>query len=92
MKLRARRGWLYAPVCALLVVAGCGGGGAEGRDTFTLYREGIKHPAHRMHIASFDAEKDAAYNKKNCELAQQLFQAQPGVTTKFWCERGRYHR
>lgn len=80
----------YSPVFALLLVAACGGG-AEGKDTYTLYRTGMKHPETRMHVASFDADKDVEYNKKNCELAQQLFQSQPGVTTKFWCERGKFH-
>lgn len=91
MRLRASRGWQCSPVFALLILAGCGGG-AEGRDTYTLYRSGIKDPTHRVHLASFDSEKGEAYNAKNCELARQLFQSQQGVTTKFWCERGRYHR
>lgn len=91
MRVRASRGWQYSPVLALLILAGCGGG-TEGRDTYTLYRSGIKDPAHRVHIATFDSEKGVEYNDKNCELAQHLFQSQPQVTTKFWCERGRYHR
>lgn len=88
MRLRASHGWQYSPVLALLILAGCG---AEGRDTYTLYRNGITDPAQRLHVATFDSEEGKDYNEKNCALAQQLFQAQPGVKTKFWCERGRYH-
>lgn len=91
MRLRAWRGRQYSPVLALVILVGCGGG-TEGRDTYTLYRSGIKDPSHRVHIATFDSEKGQEYNDKNCELAQHLFQSQPRVTTKFWCERGRYHR
>lgn len=90
MKLHATGGWLYSPVFSLLVLAGCGGG-TEGRTTYTLYRSGIDDPVDRVHVATFDAERGTEYNRKNCELAQHLFQAQPGVRTKFWCERGRYH-
>lgn len=36
-----------------------------------------------------DAENGVEYRHKNCELAPHLFQAQPGVTAKFWCEQRR---
>jgi len=26
------------------------------------------------------------YNLENCEVARDLFQAQPGVKVEFWCE------
>ena len=44
----------------------------------------------RIHVATFDAAGGEAYNRGNCEQAQALFQAQPGVKTKFWCEKGRF--
>lgn len=91
MRLRAWRGWSYLPVLALLILAGCDGG-IEGRDTYTLYRSGMTDPSHREHVATFDAEKGREENAKNCALAQNLFQSQPQVTTKYWCERGRFHR
>jgi hypothetical protein len=42
----------------------------------------------RIHVASFNASDGESYNRGNCEQAQLLFQAQPGVKTKFWCEKG----
>jgi len=44
----------------------------------------------RIHIATFDSTDDADYNWQNCQLASTLFQQQPGVNTKFWCEKGRF--
>jgi len=67
--------------------------------TFTLYRNSLvlHGESWRLHIATFDArsgffigDKDAYYNKENCYLAASLFQNQPDVKTKFWCEKGRY--
>ena len=29
-----------------------------------------------------------AYNNENCQQAQTLFQQQPAVIVKFWCEKG----
>lgn len=90
MELRSPRGWKYLPVFALLIVAGCDTG-TDGRDMYTLYRSDTEDPAHRVHVATFDAENGQEYNRSNCSRAQQLFQAQPGGTTRFWCERGRFH-
>ena len=28
---------------------------------------------------------------RNCDIARQLFQNQPGVTVRYWCERGRFN-
>ncbi len=41
-----------------------------------------------MHVATFDAKDGEAYNMGNCQIAQELFQKQPGVTVKYWCEKG----
>ena len=46
----------------------------------------------RLHVATFDAADGEAYNRGNCDQAKELFQAQPGVKTKFWCEKGRYRK
>ena len=58
--------------------------------TVTLYRNSATSAAMRLHVASFDAAEGAAYNLENCAKARELFQAQPGITIKFWCEPGRF--
>jgi hypothetical protein len=77
-------------ILALLVVvaAGCS---SDGK-TFTLYRNSVTDENMRLHVASFNATEGEAYNKGNCEQAQKLFQAQPGVKTKFWCEKGAFKK
>jgi hypothetical protein len=44
----------------------------------------------RLHVATFDAVDGIAYNRGNRDQARDLFQGQPGVKTKFWCEPGRF--
>ena len=56
----------------------------------TLYRSSVLNENERYHIATFDANHGSAYNWENCQLAAKLFQAQPGVTTRFWCEKGKF--
>ena len=65
-----------------------------GRDagTFVLYRNSVSDSNMRIHVATFDATDGEAYNRENCQVAQALFQAQPGVKTKFWCEKGSFHK
>jgi hypothetical protein len=71
----------------------------DGTSAFTLYRSGISKPELgvnmddvRSHVATFDADESEAYNRENCETASKLFQSQPGVTVRYWCEKGRYHK
>lgn len=79
---------------AALVGLALFGGCSPGGDTYTLYRNSVGNPQMRLHIASFDAAEGgvAGYNNENCNLAASLFQAQPGVKTRFWCEKGPYKR
>lgn len=73
----------------LLIAAG------SDAETFTLYRSSAVIENARVHVATFDAEgelPDAQYNRTNCELAANLFQHQPGVETRFWCEKGTYRK
>ena len=56
----------------------------------TLYRNSVLNENARYHIATFDTNEGEAYNWENCQLAAKLFQAQPGVTTRFWCEKGKF--
>jgi hypothetical protein len=46
----------------------------------------------RLHVAIFNAADGEAYNRENCEVAQNLFQTQPDVRTKFWCEKGNFKK
>lgn len=57
---------------------------------FTLYRNSAVNGALRMHVATFDAADGKAYNMANCGQAADLFEGQPGVKTRFWCEPGRF--
>lgn len=46
----------------------------------------------RIHVASFDARDGEKYNSENCQIGKDLFQAQPGVKARYWCEKGRYRK
>ena len=87
----ARR-FLIAFLCAAFATAitNCGSSGAG--QVFTLYRNSVTDENMRIHVSTFDAADGEAYNRENCELAQLLFKAQPGVKTKFWCEKGRFKK
>ena len=60
--------------------------------TYTLYRNSVIDPLMRVHVATFDSADGAKYNQENCQVAQELFQNQEGVITKFWCEKGRFRK
>ena len=70
------------------IMVGCDFGGT----TFTLYRNSTHDETMRIHVASFDATASETYNRRNCEQARDLFQAQGGVKTRFWCEKGRFKK
>jgi hypothetical protein len=67
----------------------------KGVVIYTLYRNSptvgtISGDDARIHVATFDAAEDKDYNKNNCETARDLFASQPGVTVRYWCERGKF--
>jgi hypothetical protein len=70
---------------AALILSGCGDNSA-----YTLYRNSPAFPDMRIHVATFDAADGDSYNGENCRIASELFSKQPGVTTRYWCEKGRY--
>ena len=74
------------------VVIGWFGHATRTGVAYTLYRNSPLESTARIHIATFDADESDNYNNENCQQAQSLFQQQPGVTNKFWCEKGRYRR
>ena len=59
---------------------------------YTLYRNSVTDETMRLHVATFDSSEGHAYNMSNCQTAQELFQKQDGVKTKFWCEKGRFRK
>jgi len=61
-------------------------------NTYTLYRTQVRNENARTHVATFDAKEDESYNKGNCQIAQELFQKQPEVIIKYWCEKGKYKK
>jgi hypothetical protein len=77
-----------------LSVFGC----KDESNIYTLYRNSPLDNNMRLHIATFDSANEAyggtseSYNKENCLLAVSLFQAQPNVVSRFWCEKGRYKK
>jgi hypothetical protein len=59
---------------------------------YTLYRSSALDDNMRIHIATFNADAEEAYNGENCEIARALFQQQPGVKVRYWCEKGEYKK
>lgn len=74
-----------------LAFAGFGLKVSEDR-VYTLYRNSVTDENMRLHVATFDADEKEDYNKGNCDIAQELFQNQPGVNVKFWCEKGYFKK
>ena len=58
----------------------------------TLYRSSVSDPAARLHVATFDADENDAYNRENCEVARSLFQEEASAAVRYWCEAGRVRR
>jgi hypothetical protein len=59
---------------------------------YTLYRNSVFDANERIHVATFNAADGDSYNNENCKLAATLFESQPSVVTKFWCEKGHYRK
>ena len=83
---------LLSFLVALSVIASLSGCGFADNDTYTLYRSSVLDGVNRIHVATFDTKDGDEYNEENCRLAAELFQQQPGVKTRFWCEKGRYRK
>jgi hypothetical protein len=81
---------LSAALCT--TIAACSGSYVGDGQTFTLYRNSVTNENMRIHVSTFDAADGEAYIRGNCEQAELLFKAQPGVKTKFWCEKGRFKK
>jgi hypothetical protein len=56
-------------------------------------RNSVLDAAMRIHIATFDAaDSGEGYNLQNCNIAADLFQNQPGVNVRYWCEPAWYRK
>ncbi|KRG80741.1 hypothetical protein H7691_12405 [Stenotrophomonas sp. CW117] len=71
---------------AVALLAGC----SSDAGTYTLYRNSALSDSMRVHVATFNSKEGDNYNRENCDLAAQLFAAQPGIGTRFWCEKGAF--
>ena len=71
---------------------------SSNSNNYTLYRNSTSDGNMRIHVATFDATTGLndslihSYNFENCQIAQELFQRQEGIKTKFWCEKGRFRK
>lgn len=67
---------------------------ASDDEVYTLYRTSAvsNGSTWRVHVASFDAVDGHDYNMGNCEIARALFQTQPGVDVRYWCEKGHFRK
>ncbi len=59
----------------------------SNRISYVLYRGSDVNENSAVYIASFDAKESEKYNRENCEIARDLFQAQPFVRVKYWCNQ-----
>jgi hypothetical protein len=82
---------LVIVLAAMLVSEGAAALTSDG-NAATLYRSSVALENARLHIATFDAADGFDYNWGNCQIAAELFQQQPGVKVRYWCEKGRYHK
>lgn len=76
-------------VLAAFLLSACNNFGSEA-STYTLYRNSVMDRGLRIHVATFDTKDGEAYNRENCQIAMDLFQKQPGVTVRYWCEKGKF--
>jgi hypothetical protein len=82
---------------ALVLLASCSA--PSSGDVYTLVRSSAADQLNpspseaslRIHVATFDASEGAKYNAENCEIARRLFEEQPRVSVRYWCEKGRFH-
>jgi len=76
--------WVTLAIVAVAFLGAC----QLGSHAYTLYRSSAANPGARLHVATFDAAEGDEYNQGNCRIATDLFAKQPGVTVRYWCEKG----
>lgn len=74
--------------CAFLLFGFALAACSDESSTYHLFRtsavEGMELKP--IFVASFNAMEGGWYNRENCMIAAKLFQDQPGVIVKYWCE------
>lgn len=83
---------LLAMLGFVILLSACG-----NDEIYTLYRTGVGSSDMRIHVATFNSddsknEKFKIYNQENCNTAASLFQSQPNVTVRYWCEKGSFKK
>jgi len=88
---------LFASTLILFITTGAQAAGDDS--VVTLYRSSVVTENARYHIATFDAQIKGGSggtafddNWANCQIAAELFQKQPGVKVRYWCEKGRHRK
>lgn len=77
-------------IAALIAIVALSMGSLSGRPGGTWYLMRTSPIIDDLvHVATFDANESGSYNKDNCLIAQQLFQNQPDVLTKFICTKSK---
>jgi len=71
---------LIGGVC-LLLLSGC------GDSAYTLYRSSVVDGVGQVPVAAFNFNKGGDFNRESCEYTRQLYAAQPGISTHFWCTK-----
>ena len=84
------------PLLALGLGIGIAGQACRGEraddHVYTLYRTSVVNDSMRVHVATFDAAGGEIYNRDSCEYTRALYQDQPRIKTRFFCEKGRYRK
>lgn len=79
-------------IASLAITAAACASTASDERIYTLYRSSAVNDSLRIHVATFDAAVGEIYNRDSCEYTRALYQAQPGIDTRFWCEKGVYRK
>ena len=95
MKITPSRGFKITAITVVVTVATFAAfyfDKSSHDETWTLYRNSPVAVETRIHVATFDASDGHEYNRDNCEIARSLFQGQPSVSVRYWCEQGQFRK
>ena len=84
---------LILTLCIAVAIVGCDARRPQDvsdDSVYSLVRNSALDSLMRVHVATFDANEKPEYNHENCDRVRDLLQRQPLVTTRYWCEKGRF--